>query len=113
MLVDQAWPESLVESNRSLSGMRAFMLQRRAYFERMVARVADGLRLHPSGIFAELGCGVGLLSLELAASGARVYSMDISAGPLQAAHKVARYFNLRAAFTTGDMHRLPFADESL
>ena len=113
MLVDLTWPESLAEPNRGLVRMRAFMLEHRAYFQRMVARVSDGLRLHSSGKFAELGCGAGLLSLELATSGARVYSMDISPESLQPAHRVAGYFDLRATFTAGDMHRLPFADESL
>src|SRR5689334_5673605 len=57
----------------------------------------------------DVGCGTGLMSKKLAATGRRVTGVDISAAMI---NRAQRTNDLRIEFTLGDAERLPFPDRS-
>lgn len=80
-----------------------------------VARRARALRAR--GLAADLGCGPGLLALELArqAPGLQVIGLDLAEGMVRQGQERARQAGLsgRVLFRLGDVESLPFADDSL
>ena len=61
----------------------------------------------------DLGCGTGTAGAHLAALGARVICVDVSAGMLGVARRVAQGQGGRVQPVVGSAHRLPFASSSM
>lgn len=67
--------------------------------------VADGLHV------ADIGCGEGALTLEIARFAEQVTGVDVDPKPLRRARALARRAGVRSArFRRGDMQALPFED---
>jgi SAM-dependent methyltransferase len=58
----------------------------------------------------DIACGDGELSLRIAAKGADVYGLDMSAEGIASAQRLAKIAKLKCEFTIGDAERLPYAD---
>ena len=71
----------------------------------------------PEGIAADLGCGPGLLAIELArqAAGLRVVGVDVAPEMLTQGQELARQSGVEehVSFRLGDVAQLPFPDASL
>ena len=58
----------------------------------------------------DIACGDGELSLRMAAKGADVYGLDMSAEGIASARRLAKIAKLKCEFTVGDAEHLPFTD---
>jgi len=58
----------------------------------------------------DIACGAGELSLRIAAKGAGVYGVDLSAEGISSARRLANIAGLKAEFTVGDAENLPYPD---
>jgi ubiquinone/menaquinone biosynthesis C-methylase UbiE len=58
----------------------------------------------------DIACGDGELSLRIAAKGADVYGLDMSAEGIASARRLAKIAKLKCEFTIGDAEHLPYAD---
>lgn len=80
----------------------------------------EGLRESTAGLLGELrerrvleiGCGAAQCSRWLRRQEAHPVAMDLSAGQLAQARRLARTTGVKVPLVQGDAHRLPFADES-
>jgi len=86
---------------RSLRAVKTFQLER---LTRLLDRSLDGLDV------VDVGCGGGLLSVPLAALGARVVGVDIEASCIRIAEEAARSRDLPGRFVVGDAAKLPLDD---
>jgi ubiquinone/menaquinone biosynthesis C-methylase UbiE len=62
------------------------------------------------GRILDIACGAGELSLRIAAKGANVYGLDMSAAGIASARRLAKIAKLKCEFTVGDAERLPYPD---
>ena len=69
------------------------------------------LQLSPGARVLDVGCGAGRHSLELARRGLRTVGVDIAAGLVEHAQKVAAAEGLTAEFQVGDARKLEFVAE--
>jgi ubiquinone/menaquinone biosynthesis C-methylase UbiE len=58
----------------------------------------------------DIACGDGELSLRIAAKGAKVYGLDMSAEGIASAKRLAGIVKIKCEFTAGDAERLPYVD---
>jgi ubiquinone/menaquinone biosynthesis C-methylase UbiE len=58
----------------------------------------------------DIACGDGELSLRIAAKGAEVHGLDMSATGIASAKRLAAIAKIKCEFTVGDAERLPYAD---
>lgn len=87
---------------------------RKSYFDDRVASIAIE-KLLPAGLaLADVGCGTGSLSFELARFAGRVIGIDTSAPMLRRARAIARQNKIdNVVFRTGDAMALPLPTDSV
>jgi ubiquinone/menaquinone biosynthesis C-methylase UbiE len=68
------------------------------------------LNLQKGEKILDIACGDGELSLRMAAKGAEVYGLDMSAKGIASAKRLAAIAKIKCEFTVGDAERLPYAD---
>jgi 2-polyprenyl-6-hydroxyphenyl methylase/3-demethylubiquinone-9 3-methyltransferase len=95
------WWDPDAASFRSLHAVKVFHLA--------VLRRRYGAAL-ATGRIVDLGCGGGLLSIPLAADGAEVTGVDLSAPSLAAARREAARRGLRCGFVEADLRATPLPD---
>jgi SAM-dependent methyltransferase len=104
---DRHW-RSLQEGESSFFGKLASLV-RRSILCRAVRAYTD--RYFPAdGVFVETGCGTGESSSTMSTQGRRLVGLDFSLPVLETARKGAAPFQ---NFLRGDVHALPFRDDSL
>ena len=74
--------------------------------------VVDQLDPLPGQLVADIGCGPGTYQSRVASRGARVLGLDLSAGMLLEARRVAADFSHPVAIVRGDAQALPLATSS-
>jgi SAM-dependent methyltransferase len=75
---------------------------------REAAFAAESLRLAPGAQLLDVGCGVGLHAIDLAARGVQVTGLDLSRTLLELATAEARRYGIGVRFAHGDMRQLSF-----
>jgi SAM-dependent methyltransferase len=78
--------------------------------DRRACFFSESCRLTARSQVLELGCGTGEYTLRLASSGAKIFSVDISARMLEVARRKVRFSNVY--FQLADIESLPFEDGS-
>lgn len=82
--------------------------RRHEFIDRSTSWIVDEFGIGPSSRVLDLGCGPGLYTNRLAARGARVTGVDLSASSLSHARSVADRDSLDVAYVLGDYtHRVP------
>lgn len=108
-------PEGIEDPAVAQGFERIQRLPHMALMRRLIARQA--VSLAEQGVAVDLGCGAGTLAVELARQGPmlRVIGVDLSGELLAKAEANARESGLggQVTFRLGDIHDLPFPDESL
>lgn len=87
---------------------------RKSYFDDRVASLAIEKLLPGNLILADIGCGTGSLTLELARFARKVIGVDLSGEMLRRARAIAKARELaNIEFRQGDVHKLPLAAHSI
>ena len=79
--------------------------------EEIVERTANYISLRGKTIL-EVGSGSGGTGYELTKHGARVTLMDLSPPALRLSHRLFDAQNVPGTYVCGDIHHIPFADDS-
>ncbi len=90
-----------------LSSLHEMTPARARYFDGVFTEVLGRKKIH-SGLFADLGCGGGILTEEMARRGYPVIGVDISAGALSAAKRHAAGQGMKnIEYVRGSAYRIP------
>ncbi len=87
---------------------------RKSYFDDRVTSLAIEKLLPSNLVLADVGCGTGVLTLELARLARRVIGIDLSRGMIHNAKRLAREKNVQNVdFRLGDAEKLPLPNASV
>jgi ubiquinone/menaquinone biosynthesis C-methylase UbiE len=87
---------------------------RRSYFDDRIASLAIAKLLSPGLVVADVGCGTGALSFELARVARRVIGVDLSRAMIDHASRLARERGIaNVEFRRGDAEALPLRSRSV
>jgi len=87
---------------------------RKSYFDDRVSSLAIEKLLPSNLVLADIGCGTGALTLELARVAKHVMGVDLSSGMIRNAKQLARERGIQNIdFRLGDIEKLPLAHESV
>lgn len=87
---------------------------RRSYFDDRIASLAIAKLLAPGLVVADVGCGTGTLSFELARVAERVIGVDLSRAMISHANRLARERGIaNVEFRRGDAEALPLRSRSV
>ncbi len=75
----------------------------------LIARWTD----QKKNTFLDLGCGLGRHSIQFAKKGFKVYCFDIEKEAIENTKRYAESEDLKLDYRIGDMHALPYEDESM
>jgi 2-polyprenyl-3-methyl-5-hydroxy-6-metoxy-1,4-benzoquinol methylase len=89
---------------RFVNASRPYLTSQRP-FDRIMPDDLHGRRV------LEIGCGMGLHSLELARRGAQVHAVDLTNGAVQATRARMKEFGLDAEVQCADAESLPYSDQ--
>ncbi|MCC7353738.1 MAG: class I SAM-dependent methyltransferase [Anaerolineae bacterium] len=99
------WDKTWAEVNTTITEQDVWLLTDRIKFRYLS-------RLVPSGVNSlEVGCGSAKLSALLAAQGAKIVGLDLSAEALRAARDNFSWLRIYGDLVRGDAFHLPFANE--